>query len=92
MTAFIYPVVVSWCWGHGWLYKLGFHDFAGSASIHLVGGTAGFWGAKILGQRYGYHRNAEAHHKKTFIERQNSVNFDDHEFEKFMKCVNTEHH
>jgi len=69
MTSFIYPVVVSWYWGRGWLYKLGFHDFAGSATIHLVGGSAGFWGALILGKRYGYNRNAEALHKKVYEDR-----------------------
>mmetsp|Transcript_36631 Transcript_36631/g.35415 ORF Transcript_36631/g.35415 Transcript_36631/m.35415 type:complete len:235 (+) Transcript_36631:76-780(+) len=92
MTSFIYPVVVSWYWGHGWLYKIGFHDFAGSASIHLVGGTASFWGAFILGKRYGYDRNKEAHHHKVFLDRQNTVDFNDHELKKFMKCVNTVYH
>jgi len=59
----------------------------------LVGGTAGFWGAKILGRRYGYYKNREAQHKKMHIERvRESIDFNDHEFESFMKCVNTEYH
>lgn len=53
MTSFIYPVVAAWNWGGGWLAQHGFHDFAGVTTIHLVGGTAGFCGAWILGERYG---------------------------------------
>lgn len=53
MTSFIYPVVVHWVWGKGWLEANGFRDFAGVACVHLVGGTAGLWGAVILGERYG---------------------------------------
>jgi hypothetical protein len=71
---------------------MGFHDFAGSASIHLVGGTSGFWGAKILGRRYGYHKDALAKHHKTYTERQNSVDFDDHEFKLVLETINVTHH
>lgn len=58
MTSLIYPVVVGWCWGGGWLGDAnsegkGFHDFAGSGIVHMVGGTAGFIGALIIGPRYG---------------------------------------
>ena len=53
LSAYVYPVVVAWVWGNGWLMKHGFHDFAGSGVIHLVAGTSGFWGALILGERYG---------------------------------------
>jgi Amt family ammonium transporter len=58
MTGLIYPVVVGWCWGGGWLGDKneagkGFHDFAGSGVVHMVGGTAGFIGARIIGPRYG---------------------------------------
>ena len=63
MTSVIYPVVVAWNWGGGWLSQLGFHDFSGSGMIHLVGGTSCFWGARILGKRYGYDRN---HHIKKY--------------------------
>ena len=53
MTGFIYPVVVSWTWGEGWLYKKGFTDFAGTGIVHLLGGIAGLAGALIVGPRYG---------------------------------------
>jgi Amt family ammonium transporter len=53
MTCFIYPVVVGWTWGSGWLAAEGFHDFAGCGIVHMVGGVAGFWGALILGARIG---------------------------------------
>ena len=57
MTAFIYPVVVSWTWGGGWLAKRGFFDFAGSGVVHLVGGSSGLIGAFIIGPRHGKERN-----------------------------------
>ena len=49
----IYPVSGHWIWGNGWLAQLGFHDFAGSAAVHSVGGVAAFVGAYILGPRIG---------------------------------------
>lgn len=54
----IYPVVVRWQWGGGWLFQgrgmpTGYHDFAGSSIVHLVGGVGAFWGAKFLGPRIG---------------------------------------
>jgi len=54
MTAFIYPTVVAWTWGGGWLSQEGFHDFAGTGIVHMVGGVAGFWGAWALGPRKGF--------------------------------------
>eukprot|EP00801_Mesodinium_rubrum_P003795 Mrub_03796.p1 GENE.Mrub_03796~~Mrub_03796.p1 ORF type:complete len:429 (-),score=116.96 Mrub_03796:96-1283(-) len=51
MTLFIYPVVVHWTWGGGWLASMGYADFAGSGVVHLVGGTCGLVGAVILGPR-----------------------------------------
>jgi len=53
MTAVVYPVSGHWIWGDGWLNQLGFHDFSGSAAIHIVGGTAACVGAKMLGARIG---------------------------------------
>ncbi|MDQ3352990.1 MAG: ammonium transporter [Actinomycetota bacterium] len=55
MTAFIYPVVVRWMWGGGWLSQLDvpFGDFAGSTIVHSVGGWAALMGAIILGPRLG---------------------------------------
>ena len=57
ISAVIYPVEAGWIWnGNGWLAKLGFHDFAGSTAIHMVGGIAAFIGAAILGPRIGKYK------------------------------------
>ena len=53
ITAFIYPVVVNWQWGGGWLAERGFQDFAGSTLVHSVGGWAALMGAIIIGPRIG---------------------------------------
>ncbi len=53
LTAFIYPVVVSWEWGAGWLDSYGFSDFAGSTLVHSTGGWAALMGALIIGPRLG---------------------------------------
>ena len=53
ISAVIYPIEAHWIWGGGWLSELGFHDFAGSAAIHMVGGIAALIGAAILGPRIG---------------------------------------
>ena len=53
LTALIYPVVVSWQWGGGWLSALGFVDFAGAGLVHMTGGFAALMGALILGPRIG---------------------------------------
>ena len=49
----VYPIEAHWIWGGGWLSELGFHDFAGSCAIHMVGGIAALVGATILGPRIG---------------------------------------
>ncbi|MDO4501122.1 MAG: ammonium transporter [Erysipelotrichaceae bacterium] len=53
ISALIYPIEAHWIWGGGWLAQIGFHDFAGSCAIHMVGGTCALIGAKILGPRIG---------------------------------------
>jgi Amt family ammonium transporter len=53
ISALIYPIEAHWIWGGGWLAQLGFHDFAGSTAIHMVGGISALIGAKILGPRIG---------------------------------------
>lgn len=53
ISAFIYPVEAHWIWGGGWLAQMGFHDFAGSCAIHMVGGVSALIGAKMLGPRIG---------------------------------------
>ncbi|MBQ8979539.1 MAG: ammonium transporter, partial [Oscillospiraceae bacterium] len=53
ISALIYPIEAHWIWGGGWLAQAGFHDFAGSCAIHMVGGIAALIGAKFLGPRIG---------------------------------------
>jgi Amt family ammonium transporter len=53
ISALIYPIEAHWIWGGGWLSQIGFHDFAGSCAIHMVGGISAIVGAKILGPRIG---------------------------------------
>ena len=53
ISALIYPIEAHWIWGGGWLSQLGFHDFAGSCAIHMVGGISALVGAAILGPRIG---------------------------------------
>ena len=53
ISAVIYPVSGHWIWGGGWLAEMGFHDFAGSTAVHMVGGVAALVGASILGPRIG---------------------------------------
>lgn len=53
ISALIYPVSGHWIWGGGWLSQIGFHDFAGSTAVHMVGGVAALVGAKMLGPRIG---------------------------------------
>jgi Amt family ammonium transporter len=57
LTAFLYPIEASWQWGEGWLYKLGFSDFAGSTLVHAAGASAALAGAIILGPRIGKYKD-----------------------------------
>ena len=60
ISLFIYPIEAHWIWGGGWLSKLGFHDYAGSCAIHMVGGIAALIGASMLGERIGkYQRDKD---------------------------------
>ena len=53
ISAVIYPIEAHWTWGGGWLSQIGFHDFAGSNCIHMVGGICALIGAAMLGPRIG---------------------------------------
>ena len=53
ISAVIYPIEAHWTWGGGWLAQMGFHDFAGSNCIHMVGGICALIGAAMLGPRIG---------------------------------------
>lgn len=53
ISLIVYPIEAHWIWGGGWLSQLGFHDYAGSCAIHMVGGVAALVGAIFLGPRIG---------------------------------------
>ncbi len=53
ISGFIYPIEAHWTWGGGWLAEMGFHDFAGSNCIHMVGGICALIGAIMVGPRIG---------------------------------------
>ena len=53
ISLFVYPIEAHWIWGGGWLSQIGFHDYAGSCAIHMVGGIAALVGAIFLGPRIG---------------------------------------
>lgn len=60
ISLLIYPVSGHWIWGGGWIAQMGFHDFAGSTAVHMVGGVCALIGAKILGPRIGkYDKNGK---------------------------------
>ena len=60
ISLLIYPISGHWIWGGGWLAQIGFHDFAGSTAVHMVGGVCALIGAAILGPRIGkYDKNGK---------------------------------
>ena len=58
ISLIVYPISGHWIWGGGWLAQLGFHDFAGSAAVHFVGGVTACLGAWMLGPRIGKYNKA----------------------------------
>ena len=52
-AGFIFPIGLAWCWNNGWIQEIGFIDYGGAAIIHVMGGTAGFMGAYMIGPRIG---------------------------------------
>lgn len=72
-TSFIYPVCFSWNWGKGWLYYYGFYDYAGTTTVHLVGGICALVGSIIVDKRIGFYFPGESkdiveEEIKTFME------------------------
>lgn len=53
LGGFLYPSLVAWIWGSGWLAQKGFHDFAGAGVVHMTAGLSGLWGTIFLGRRIG---------------------------------------
>lgn len=62
MVAFIYPLTGHWIWGGGWLTEIGFYDFAGSTTVHSVGGWCALSGIILLGPRIGKYRKDGSQH------------------------------
>ena len=60
ISALIYPIEAHWIWGGGWLANIGFHDYAGSCAIHMVGGICALIGAAFLGPRIGKFKKIRA--------------------------------
>ena len=61
ISLLVYPISGHWIWGCGWLAEMGFHDFAGSTCVHMVGGVCALVGASILGPRIGkYNKDGSA--------------------------------
>ena len=65
----VYPIEAHWIWGGGWLAKLGFHDYAGSTAIHMVGGISALIGAIFLGPRIGKY----VHDKNGIVTKVNAI-------------------
>ncbi|MBP8640132.1 MAG: ammonium transporter [Oscillospiraceae bacterium] len=66
ISLFVYPIEAGWVWNpQGWLFNLGYIDFAGSSAIHMVGGITAFIGAAILGPRIGKYTTDKKTGKKT---------------------------
>ncbi len=62
ISLLVYPISGHWIWGGGWLAQMGFHDFAGSAAVHNVGGIIAMLGAAMLGPRIGkYDKEGKPH-------------------------------
>ena len=92
MTSFIYSCVVYWVWGGGWLKVNGYHDYAGSSVVHLVGGTCAFWGASILGERYGKERDREIRAGRRAPDSRKSIAFDKGDIVEVFETVNPVYH
>jgi len=60
MTAFVYPIIVAWTWGYGWLGANNYMDFAGSGIVHMCGGVGALVGAAIAGPRTGRWENPDS--------------------------------
>jgi ammonia channel protein AmtB len=92
MTSFVYSVVVYWVWGGGWLKVGGYHDYAGSSCVHLVGGTCAFWGSMILGERYGKAKDREIKKGTRDPNTRKSLMFDEKEIQGVFSTVNRDYH
>ena len=60
MTGVVYPICGHWIWGGGWLFNIGFSDFAGSTAVHSVGAYAAIMGAFMVGPRIGKYVNGKS--------------------------------
>jgi Amt family ammonium transporter len=89
-TSIVYPICVYWNWGRGWLNQMGFHDFAGTTTVHMLGGCSAFWGALIVGKRLEKVFKGESQ-RNSSIHRQTGIFNDDERIEELLrKCFRRE--
>ena len=88
LTGFVYPVVVAWTWGGGWLTELGYYDFAGSGIVHMVGGVAGLTGAIIIGPRLGVFTDVRTGESLIKEEKKDKLDLDEVTGETYEKITN----
>ena len=97
-TSILYPIVVAWTYREGgWLFDLGFNDFAGSSTVFMFGGMSGLCGTFLLGERYGKAKVRDAANKDDTAKEnalKNSVMAleGSKKFERVISKVNSEYH
>ena len=88
MTLFIYPIVACWVWNPtGWLYLRGFHDFAGSSVVHVLGGISGLIGGLMVGPRINRFKHPQF---PFFMREKRQLSFDKYMKEQLEKIKNLE--
>ena len=89
MMGLIYPLLVSWTWGGGWLSKIGFYDHAGSGIVHLTGGVAGLVGTCVSGPRLGKFKpiRSDGDYDKEYFTNNEADTLEDEDFNGYRKVI-----